>query len=88
MTRPYVGVSEFLMDQRNDEGNLWVPTFTTEYWAKQYLNWSQGIYSKDEIDAFFDGDDSKVQPVELGNQGDIEVKPLPVRQTASGMTFI
>lgn len=70
MTRPYVGVSEFLMDQRNDEGELWVPTFTTEYWAKQYLNWSQGIYSKDEKDAFFDGDDSKVQPVELGNQGD------------------
>ena len=57
MTRPYVGVSEFLMDQRNDEGELWVPTFTTEYWAKQYLNWSQGIYSKDEKDAFFDGDD-------------------------------
>lgn len=70
MTRPYVGVSEFLMDQRNDEGKLWIPTFTTEYWAKQYLNWSQGIYSEDEKEAFFDGDDSKVQPVELGNQGD------------------
>ena len=70
MTRPFVGVSEFLMGQRNDKGNLWLPEFTTEYWANQYLNWSQGIYSEDQIDVFFDGDKSKVQPLDLGNTRD------------------
>lgn len=68
MTRPYVGVSEFMSGLRNDGGRLWFPEFTTEYWAKRYLDWSEGNYTKDEIEAFFNNN-STVYKVELGNQG-------------------
>lgn len=67
-TRPFVGVSEFMSGLRNDQGKLWFPEFTTEYWANQYINWSNGIYTQDEIEVFFNGDKSKIYSLELGNQ--------------------
>lgn len=67
-TRPYVGVSEFMSGLRNDQGKLWFPEFTTEYWANQYINWSNGNYTQDEKNVFFNGDESKVYSLELGNQ--------------------
>ena len=68
MTRPYVGVSEFMRGLKNDSGRLWFPEFTTEYWAKRYLDWSNGNYTKDEIEAFFNGDEHATYKMELGNQ--------------------
>ena len=70
MTRPYVGVSEFMSGLRNDQGHLWFPEFTTEYWAKRYLDWSEGKFTEDEIEAFFDKDKSRIYKVELGNQSE------------------
>ena len=67
-TRPFVGVSEFMSGLRNNQGKLWFPEFTTEYWANQYINWSNGIYTQDEIEIFFNGDKSKIYSLELGNQ--------------------
>lgn len=68
MTRPYVGVSEFMSGLKNDSGRLWFPEFTTEYWAKRYLDWINGNYTKDEIEAFFNGDEHATYKMELGNQ--------------------
>ena len=67
-TRPFVGVSEFMSGLHNDQGKLWFPEFTTEYWANQYINWSNGNYTQDEKNVFFDGEESKVYSLELGNQ--------------------
>jgi ATP-dependent exoDNAse (exonuclease V) beta subunit len=60
MTRPYVGVSEFLKGQRNREGKLYFPEFDPgEYWSRRYLDWDKGNFTDDEIELFFDGDSSR-----------------------------
>lgn len=78
MKRPYVGVSEFLSGQRNEnrkgpdgKGVLYFPEFIAQnYWAGRFHEWAKGNFTDDEVELFFDGDKSKITPVELGNVND------------------
>ena len=66
--RPYVGVSEFLKGQRNKDGKLYFPEFISgEYWANRYMEWDKGNFTDDEISLFFDGDESKIVAIPVGN---------------------
>jgi hypothetical protein len=67
--RPFIGVSEFLSGQRNENGDLYFPEFIeNEYWSRRYKQWADGIYTDDEIELFFEGDKDKVTKIPLGNE--------------------
>lgn len=77
--RPFVGVTEFLSGQRNSiTNNLYFPEFRKgDYWSERFYAWTKGKkatlsnnsdgFTQDEIDLFFDGDESKIVSIELGN---------------------
>jgi hypothetical protein len=67
--RPYVGVTEFLSGQTNSNtGKLYFPEFREEsYWTNRYDQWSQGFYTDDEINVFFNGNASLASKVDLGD---------------------
>lgn len=73
MERPYVGVSEFLSGQRNEQGKLYFPEFVAKnYWSNRFYEWAKGPdkFTDDEINLFFDGDRSKAVAIPLGNDQD------------------
>ncbi len=79
LNRPFVGVTEFLGGQRNAEtGKLYYPEFREgEYWASRFHAWGNGKkatllnnsngFTQDEIDLFFDGDESKITAISVGD---------------------
>ena len=79
LNRPLIGVTEFLSGQTNTlTGTLYFPEFReNDYWANRYHAWANGKkatlsdnsdgFTQDEIDLFFDGDESKIVAIPLGN---------------------
>ena len=78
LNRPFVGVTEFLSGQRNEAGDLYFPEFRKDYyWDKRFHAWTNAKkataenhsdgFTQDEIDLFFDGDESKITAIPLGN---------------------
>jgi hypothetical protein len=68
LKRPYVGVSEFLSGQHNEEGHLYFPEFIEgEYWSRRFIRWGVKDFTDDEIELFFDGDKDKAVEIPVGN---------------------
>ena len=79
LNRPFVGVTEFLSGQRNSIDNkLYFPEFKEEeYWSRRFNAWTNAKkatlsdnsdgFTQDEIDLFFDGDETKITAIPLGN---------------------
>lgn len=79
LKRPLVGVTEFLSGQRNSIDNkLYFPEFKEEeYWSRRYNAWTNAKkakfsdhsdgFTQDEIDIFFEGDETKITAIPLGN---------------------
>ena len=71
MKVPYIGVSQFLSGQRDENGNLYFPEFIEpEYWSRRFKAWAEGTkdsFTEDEIQILFNGDPNQITKVELGN---------------------
>lgn len=78
MKRPFVGTTEFLTGLKNSEGRYLSPEFREgDYWANRFHAWSTGKksespdhsdgFTQDEINLFFDGDESKITAIPTGD---------------------
>lgn len=82
LKRPYVGVLECLSGVKNPvTDKQFIMDFRpTPYWQKRFHAWTKGQksqsedhndgFTQDEIDLFFNGDESKIKPIEIGNPND------------------
>ena len=82
LKRPYVGVLECLSGTKNPvTGKYFFMEYRKNaYWQKRFHAWTLGKksvnsdhndgFTQDEIELFFNGDESKIKPVELGNPND------------------
>lgn len=78
LKRPLVGLTEFLSGQTDANGKLYFPEFDEgQYWSRRFYAWTTGKkalepngsdgFTEAEIELFFNGDESLIAAVPLGN---------------------
>jgi hypothetical protein len=78
LKRPLVGLTEFLSGQTDANGRLYFPEFDEgQYWSRRFYAWTTGKkavepngsdgFTEAEIELFFNGDESLITAVPLGN---------------------